>query len=47
MPDKNIIENVLCGHKLDAVSHFILSQLPYSEKENYAFKCNLTILNSQ
>jgi hypothetical protein len=29
-----------------SVSHFILSQLPYSEKESYAFKYNLEVLSS-
>lgn len=46
MPDMNIIENVLSGHVLDTVSHFMLSLLPYSEKESYAFKFNLKVLNS-
>jgi len=46
MPDMNIIENVLCGHLLDTICHFILSLLPYSEKENYAFKFDLKVLNS-
>jgi len=46
MPEMNIIGNVLWGHMLDAVSHFMLSLLPYSGKESYAFKFNLKILNS-
>lgn len=43
MPDMNIFENILCGYKLDVMSHFILSQLPYSKKENYAFKFNINV----
>lgn len=47
MADMSVIEIILCGQKLDVISHFLLSQLPYSEKKNYAFNFNLTIFNSR
>lgn len=46
MPDMNIIENVLCDTCLTlSRSHFMSSLLPFSEKESYAFKFNVKVLN--